>query len=709
MDGPRSNKPSNYVDDPEKLLRKSRNSAKFSRKQEETLPKMEDQEKKLMELCVPTSADLKIRDLAPPPRAFEIRSSVINMVQNQPFSGKEDPNQHLKTFLQICNTFNVEGVTDDQIRARLFPFSLIGKAHQWLATLPEETVSNWQSLLQAFIAKYFSPGKTQALRNRISTFVQYPTETFSEAYERFNDYVSACPHHNFQNWDIIQKFYGGLNAVCRGQVDASSGGSILSLTPTETEALFKKIAENGAWGADRVTPTSLEQHTSTGTAKSVLEVDKMEILGGKIDSLMRRFEKMESGRAEEVKSTDYMMTCEECGEYGHSSERCPEEAKALDYARKEGWIPPSNYRQNRQQQFTAGSAIQNVIPLRIQLKDFMEEQAKINKDTHSKFKAVDKVLESIDGKITTVGSSNQQLMGMMKILENQLSQLAEHLPNKNEGKLPGQPQSKESLKAVTTRSGRETRDPELTTKIASSVEAEKESEDEPEVTVDDTRVLPEKCRVRASKTDEHFNKFIEVIKQLYIHMPLLDALQVPTYAKYFKDILANKREMPSECVKLTTECSAAIMDVPLQKMADPGCPTIPCSIGVLNIDKALCDLGASVSVMPKSVFDRLKLPKPEPTSICLELADRSVRYPEGVAEDVPVKIGDNIVPVDFVILEMGASSRSPLILGRPFLRTAQATINVGKGEIKFNINGESSSFKFRPKFEVCQSIEEDGA
>ncbi|WVZ95941.1 hypothetical protein U9M48_041642 [Paspalum notatum var. saurae] len=110
-------------------------------------------------------------------------------------------------------------------------------------------------------------------------------------------------------------------------------------------------------GSDRVTPTSPEQHTSTGTAKSVLEVDKMEILGGKIDSLMRRFEKMESGEREEVKSTDYMMTCEECGEYGHSSERCPEEAKALDYARKEGWIPPSNYRQNRQQQFTAGSAI----------------------------------------------------------------------------------------------------------------------------------------------------------------------------------------------------------------------------------------------------------------------------------------------------------------------------------------------------------------
>ena len=124
--------------------------------------------------------------------------------------------------------------------------------------------------------------------------------------------------------------------MCRAQIDASSGGSILSLTPTEVESLFKKIAENGAWGADRAPSTS--QTPSTDVAKSVLEVDKMEILGGKIDSLMR-FEKMESGRAEEVKATEAMMTCEECGDYGHSRESCPEEAKALDYARKEGWIP----------------------------------------------------------------------------------------------------------------------------------------------------------------------------------------------------------------------------------------------------------------------------------------------------------------------------------------------------------------------------------
>ncbi|KAJ1275455.1 hypothetical protein BS78_05G136500 [Paspalum vaginatum] len=159
--------------------------------------------------------------------------------------------------------------------------------------------------------------------------------------------------------------------------------------------------------------------------------------------------------------------------------------------------------------------------------------------------------------------------------------------------------------------------------------------------------------------------------------------------------------MPSECVKMTTECSVAIMDAHLQKKADSRCPTIPCSIGALNIDKALCNLRASVSFMRKSVFDKLKLPKPEPTSMCLELADCSVRYPEGIAEDVPVKIGENLVPVDFVIQEMGRDSKSPLILGRPFLKAAQANINVGKGEIKFNINGESSSLKFCPRYEMC--------
>jgi hypothetical protein len=91
--------------------------------------------------------------------------------------------------------------------------------------------------------------------------------------------------------------------------------------------------------------------------------------------------------------------------------------------------------------------------------------------------------------------------------------------------------------------------------------------------------------------------------------------------------------------------------------------------------------------------------------MCLELGDNSILYPLGIAEDVPVKVGHHFIPVDFVVLKMGEREKTPLILGRPFLKTVGATIHVGKGEIKFDINGERSSFKFRPRLKVCNMIE----
>jgi hypothetical protein len=107
--------------------------------------------------------------------------------------------------------------------------------------------------------------------------------------------------------------------------------------------------------------------------------------------------------------------------------------------------------------------------------------------------------------------------------------------------------------------------------------------------------------------------------------------------------------------------------------------------------------------MPWDVFEKLRLPM-EPTSICLELGDYSIRYPLGIAKDVPVKVGHHFIPVDFIVLEMGEREKPPLILGRPFLKTVGATIDVGKGEIMFDINRKRSSFKFRPRIEACNMI-----
>jgi hypothetical protein len=186
-------------------------------------------------------------------------------------------------------------------------------------------------------------------------------------------------------------------------------------------------------------------------------VEKENILEGKIDSLMRRLEKMgiEKKEGQDLKTAEARSTCEECGEYGHVHKDCPEEAKVLDYMRKED-LPNFLYGQGRPQ-FNASSSISNSVPLRIQLKDFMDEQAKINKETVTNFKAIDKVLENIDSKVTEVGSSNHQVLNMMKILEKQVGQLVGRLTT-NKGKLPGQPKGPESAKAIQTHSGKETKD-----------------------------------------------------------------------------------------------------------------------------------------------------------------------------------------------------------------------------------------------------------
>jgi hypothetical protein len=129
----------------------------------------------------------------------------------------------------------------------------------------------------------------------------------------------------------------------------------------------------------------------------------------------------------------------------------------LDYMRKED-LPNFRYGQGRPQ-FNASSSILNMVPLRMQLTDFMDEQAKINKDTVTKFKAIDKVLENIDSKVIEVRSSNHQVLNMMKMLETQVVQLVGRLST-NEGKLSGQRQGPEMVKAIQTRSGKETEDSE---------------------------------------------------------------------------------------------------------------------------------------------------------------------------------------------------------------------------------------------------------
>jgi hypothetical protein len=144
---------------------------------------------------------------------------------------------------------------------------------------------------------------------------------------------------------------------------------------------------------------------------------------------MRRLDKMEIEKkeAQDLKDVEARSTCGECGEYGHVQKDCSDKAKMLDYMRK-GDFSNFCYMQGRPQ-FNASSSIPNSV---IQLKDFIDEQAKINKDSVTKFKVIDKVLENIDSKVMEVGSSNHQVLNMMKMLETQMGQLDGRL-SANEG------------------------------------------------------------------------------------------------------------------------------------------------------------------------------------------------------------------------------------------------------------------------------------
>jgi hypothetical protein len=152
-------------------------------------------------------------------------------------------------------------------------------------------------------------------------------------------------------------------------IDASTGGSIIELTPTQAFTLFKKVADNDTWASSK----RLLLVQPMGNIKGVLQVEKEDILEGKIDSLMQRLENMEIKKkeAQNLKAAEARSTCEECEEYGHVHKDCPEEAKVLDYMRK-GDLPNFLYGQGRPQ-FNASSSILNSVPLCIQFKDFMDE------------------------------------------------------------------------------------------------------------------------------------------------------------------------------------------------------------------------------------------------------------------------------------------------------------------------------------------------
>ncbi|GKB03973.1 reverse transcriptase domain-containing protein [Tanacetum coccineum] len=298
--------------------------------------------------------------------------------------------------------------------------------------------------------------------------------------------------------------------------------------------------------------------------------------------------------------------------------------------------------------------------------------------------------------LKTVAKNHQ---ASIQNLETKFDRLADKQSGRPSGSLPSNtqpnpkgynskayqpPQSRnEHVNAVFTRSGKSYKSPvnpnDQQTNFETPINFDSDDEDEE----------PIQNQSRKLHYPNHINQNF-----LRINVPLIDVLAgMPNYGKFLKELISNKHKIEQiSAAFLSDESSAMIQNKVPPKLGDPGSFLIPCNFNKTFSCNALADLGASINLMPYSLYAKLSLESLKPTKMSVRLADRSFQYPVGIAENMLVEVGKFTFPADFVILEMEEDSKVPLILGRPFLHTADAVIRVKQKQLNLGVGTEQMIF-----------------
>ena len=186
------------------------------------------------------------------------------------------------------------------------------------------------------------------------------------------------------------------------------------------------------------------------------------------------------------------------------------------------------------------------------------------------------------------------------------------------------------------------------------------------------------------EAERQFIQFTESLKNFHVNMSFIETMQqMPTYAKFLKELLTKKRKFPEdETVELEAGCSAIFQKVIPQKSCDPESFTLPISVENLYVGKALLDLGASINLTLLSMLRRIGEVEVKPTHMTLQLTDGSIKRPYGIVEDLLVEMDKFLFSVDFVVMDIKEYVDVPLILERPFMKTTKVIIDVDKGKLK---------------------------
>nr|GEY16914.1 reverse transcriptase domain-containing protein [Tanacetum cinerariifolium] len=601
---------------------------------------------------------------------FVLKQTLINLVQSNQFTGRQDPHNHLRFFNKVTSTFRHPEVPNTTVKLLLFPFSLEGEARIWLDKEPPRSILTWEDLVSKFINQFCPPSKTTYLRNEITNFLQKSNETLNESWERFKDLLPQ------------------------------SGGNFLDKIPRECLSIIESKSKV-RYSRSRVTDVRTNANATLSSSQSN-SFDLQQIaaaLEDKLDIRMNRFEKSLNEMKNSIVTPTaplkaVMEVCVTCGS-NHSHNQCPLTRGRNDY--------PVFHDNIQQFQTTAvGNFIQNRQNVSNQTRPPRFHQSTQQNNNQNRFQGnnLNQNRQPNQGAIyqnrppqnpnfqalpqqnavTNQQDFQKKFEQKQDNFQNQMMQFMQNLYNKpstSSSSLPSNtiPNPKGEAKAITTRSGMSYKEPPIPPTDVNQqepVEVTKDTEPKnsddiypPTVQVDkpaDEPVmvrpkakpnLPYPSRLQKEKNREKDDilaaKFMEIFRDLHFELSFTDALI----------------HMPNRSSEETTRTTGRSWSF-----------LIPCDFTGLDNCLALADLGASINLMPLSIWKKLRLPTLNDTKMVLELADRTISKPTGVAKNVFVKVGKFYFPADFVILDFVADPRVPFILGRPFLSTAHALIDV---------------------------------
>nr|GEV03527.1 reverse transcriptase domain-containing protein [Tanacetum cinerariifolium] len=558
----------------------------------------------------------------------EIRTiTLINLVQSNQFTGRQDPHNHLRFFNKVTSTFKHPEVPNTTIKLLLFPFSLEGEARIWLDKEPPRSILMWEDLVSKFINQFFPPSKTTYLQNEITNFLQKPNEMFNEARQYLDKILREC----------------------------------LSIIESKSKVIYSR---------SRVTDSRANMNAPLSSSLPSNSFDLQQIaasLEDKLEIRMNRFEKsLNDMKASFITPTAPIKNI--------SSQMRPPGFNQPNQQNNQTRYQGKNFNSNQNRQNNQGAVYQN----RSQQALNYQAPAQQNTVTHSKFEAYtnanDANMNNLQLKFDNFQKNQQDFQKKFEQkqddFQNQMMNFMQNLYNNkpsSSSSLPSNtiPNPKGEAKAITTRSGMSYKEPPIPPpSVDKETKATKDTE-LPSTKDIQPPLIKEKIR---EKDDILAAKFIEIFRDLHFVLSFADALvHMPKFAPMFKKLLNNKNKL-IELTKtpLNETCFAVVLKKLPEKLGDPGRFLIPCDFSEYDNCLALADL---------------------------ELTDRTISKPTGVAENVFVKVGRFYFLADFVVLDFIADPRVPLILGRPFLSTAHALIDVFEGEIILRHDEQSLTLK----------------